>query len=119
MAMGLSAVGCGAVGWLMGPFAGNAAFGIWYRRLGPEIAGVSAVRIFYSVFATLCHREQCLHRNKSVVKPYTDICAIRKKKSSTNVSNATEPIPRASPWPTRCQTTTEKRSAVCKVTDNG
>ncbi|MCJ1474644.1 TIM23 complex component [Lambiella insularis] len=39
MAMGVGALGCGAVGWLLGPFAGNAAFGIWYRRLGPEIAG--------------------------------------------------------------------------------
>ncbi|MCJ1393726.1 TIM23 complex component [Xylographa bjoerkii] len=42
MAMGAGAVGCGAVGWLLGPFAGNAAFGIWYRRLGPQIAVVSA-----------------------------------------------------------------------------
>jgi len=38
MAMGVGAVGCGALGWLLGPFAGNAAFGIWYRRLGPEMA---------------------------------------------------------------------------------
>ena len=45
MAMGVGAVGCGAVGWLLGPFAGNAAFGIWYRRLGPEIAVVSAFEI--------------------------------------------------------------------------
>jgi import inner membrane translocase subunit TIM23 len=33
IAMGLSTVSCGAVGWLLGPFAGNAAFGLWYRQL--------------------------------------------------------------------------------------
>ncbi|MCJ1322752.1 TIM23 complex component [Xylographa vitiligo] len=38
MAMGLGAVGCGALGWLLGPFAGNAAFSMWYRRLGPDMA---------------------------------------------------------------------------------
>ncbi|MCJ1286624.1 TIM23 complex component [Xylographa opegraphella] len=38
MAMGVGAVGCGALGWLLGPFAGNAAFSMWYRRLGPDIA---------------------------------------------------------------------------------
>ena len=38
MAMGMGVVACGAAGWLIGPFAGNAAFGLWYRRLGPEIA---------------------------------------------------------------------------------
>ena len=38
MAMGLSSVGCGAVGWLLGPFAGGAVFGLWYRKLAPEIA---------------------------------------------------------------------------------
>ncbi|MCJ1402146.1 TIM23 complex component [Xylographa trunciseda] len=42
MAMGVGAVGCGALGWLLGPFAGNAAFGIWYRRLGPEMAVVGS-----------------------------------------------------------------------------
>ena len=41
MAMGVGAVGCGALGWLLGPFAGNAAFSIWYRRLGSEMAVVS------------------------------------------------------------------------------
>ena len=41
MAMGVGAVGCGALGWLLGPFAGNAAFSMWYRRLGPDIAVVS------------------------------------------------------------------------------
>ncbi|MCJ1377886.1 TIM23 complex component [Xylographa soralifera] len=38
MAMGVGAVGCGALGWLLGPFAGNAAFSMWYRRLGPDMA---------------------------------------------------------------------------------
>ena len=41
MAMGLGVAACGAMGWLIGPFAGNAAFSFWYRRLGREIAEVS------------------------------------------------------------------------------
>ena len=44
LAVGLSAVGCGALGWLLGPFAGNAAFGLYYRRLGPDIAVVSTAQ---------------------------------------------------------------------------
>ena len=30
----------GSVGWLLGPFLGNAVFGLRYRRLGGEIAEV-------------------------------------------------------------------------------
>ena len=41
MAMGLGVAACGAMGWLIGPFAGNAVFSFWYRRLGREIAEVS------------------------------------------------------------------------------
>ena len=41
MALGLLTLGSGAVGWLLGPFAGNAAFGMAYRRLGGQMAVVS------------------------------------------------------------------------------
>ncbi|MCJ1259539.1 hypothetical protein MMC24_007377 [Lignoscripta atroalba] len=36
--LGLATGACGAVGWLLGPFVGNAVFGLWYRRFGGEIA---------------------------------------------------------------------------------
>ena len=39
--LGLATGACGAVGWLLGPFVGNAVFGLWYRRFGGEIAVVS------------------------------------------------------------------------------
>lgn len=33
--------GSGAVGWLLGPFVGNAVFGVAHRRVGGQIAEVS------------------------------------------------------------------------------
>ena len=32
-ALGAATFASAAVGWLLGPFAGNAVFGLWYRRL--------------------------------------------------------------------------------------
>lgn len=43
MVMGLGVMGSGAVGWLMGPFLGDAVFGIRYRALRGEMAEVSGV----------------------------------------------------------------------------
>ena len=40
-ALGRFTLGCGALGWLLGPFAGNAAFGWYYRGLRKEITMVS------------------------------------------------------------------------------
>jgi len=36
--LGLGTFACGTVGWLLGPFFGNAIFNMYYRRLGPQIA---------------------------------------------------------------------------------
>ncbi|KAF2435100.1 Pam17-domain-containing protein [Tothia fuscella] len=36
--LGLSTVACGLVGWLIGPFFGNAVFNMWYKKLGGQIA---------------------------------------------------------------------------------
>lgn len=38
--LGLATAGSGAVGWLLGPFVGNAVFGISHRKLGAQIAAV-------------------------------------------------------------------------------
>lgn len=57
MAMGLSSVGCGALGWLLGPFAGGAVFGLWYRRLAPEIA---LVRIIFCTSQDFCKSSNTL-----------------------------------------------------------
>lgn len=40
--LGLITLGSGGVGWLLGPFLGNAVFGMAYRRVGPQIAEVSS-----------------------------------------------------------------------------
>ncbi|MCJ1482113.1 TIM23 complex component [Schaereria dolodes] len=45
MVLGLATVASGAVGWLLGPFVGNAVFGVVYRRVGGEIA--SKEKYFY------------------------------------------------------------------------
>ena len=39
--LGLATASSGAVGWLLGPFVGNAVFGMVHRRVGREIAEVS------------------------------------------------------------------------------
>ncbi|KAJ5623878.1 hypothetical protein N7510_000187 [Penicillium lagena] len=36
--LGLATAACGAVGWLAGPFVGNAAWGLVYRRYKPSVA---------------------------------------------------------------------------------
>lgn len=47
--LGLSTVGSGGVGWLLGPFLGNAVFGVVYGRLGGQIAEVSCLIFFFLV----------------------------------------------------------------------
>ena len=37
-ALGAATFASAAVGWLLGPFAGNAIFGLWYRRLRVDMA---------------------------------------------------------------------------------
>jgi len=44
--LGLSTVACGLVGWLIGPFFGNAVFNLWYKNLRPQIA--TKEREFYA-----------------------------------------------------------------------
>ena len=41
LVLGLATLGSGAVGWLLGPFLGNAVFGMAHRRVGLQIAEVS------------------------------------------------------------------------------
>ena len=43
MALGLLTLGSGAIGWLLGPFAGNWAFNMMHRRTAREMAVVSDV----------------------------------------------------------------------------
>ncbi|KAL9076792.1 MAG: hypothetical protein Q9161_000777 [Pseudevernia consocians] len=38
LVLGLVTMGSGAVGWLLGPFLGNAVFGMVHRRVGLQIA---------------------------------------------------------------------------------
>ena len=42
--------GSGAVGWLLGPFVGNAVFGVAHRRVGGQIAEVSFASLYVCVF---------------------------------------------------------------------
>lgn len=39
--LGLATAASGAVGWLLGPFVGNAVFGVMWRRSRLQIAAVS------------------------------------------------------------------------------
>lgn len=40
--LGMATAACGAVGWLVGPFVGNAVWGLVYRRYKPAVITVSA-----------------------------------------------------------------------------
>lgn len=59
--LGISVVGSGGVGWLLGPFLGNAVFGLRYRRLGGEIAEVS---VSASEFGRI-HRKETVANERS------------------------------------------------------
>ena len=37
MALGISTMGAGALGWLIGPFAGNAVFNLMHRKVKNDI----------------------------------------------------------------------------------
>jgi import inner membrane translocase subunit TIM23 len=40
--LGLGTFACGAIGWLLGPFLGNALFNMYYKRLGPQMRLVNS-----------------------------------------------------------------------------
>ncbi len=46
MVLGFCVLGSGGVGWLLGPFVGNAVFGLRYRGLRGEIERVSWMVLF-------------------------------------------------------------------------
>lgn len=48
--LGLITAGSGGVGWLLGPFLGNAVFGMAHRRVGAQIAEVSFCSGFFLFF---------------------------------------------------------------------
>lgn len=48
--LGLATAACGAVGWLAGPFFGNAIWGLIYRRYTPAVAVVRWVLAIATYF---------------------------------------------------------------------
>lgn len=53
LVLGLATMASGAVGWLLGPFIGNAVFGIVWRRSRGQIAAVSSIFVQYFSFSFL------------------------------------------------------------------
>lgn len=51
--MGLSTIGFGAIGWLLGPLFGNAVFNVLYRKWVPDIATVIRHRLQSGVYSDL------------------------------------------------------------------
>ena len=49
MVLGFCVLGSGGVGWLLGPFVGNAVFGWRYRGLRGEIERVSLMVLFLAL----------------------------------------------------------------------
>lgn len=47
--LGMATAACGAVGWLIGPFVGNAVWGLVYRRYRTAVAVVSVVRFLRGI----------------------------------------------------------------------
>ena len=52
--LGLATVGCGALGWVIGPFAGNVVFNTIYRRQWRQISEVDRFPLSLSLSLSLC-----------------------------------------------------------------
>ena len=104
-ALGLLTVGCGALGWLLGPFAGNAAFGAYYRGLRREIAAVST---------SLCGKGEWGIPGVIVLEgddgAWVADNGCRRRKSSINALSAIARTPPASRSRIPCRITMARRS---------
>jgi hypothetical protein len=94
--MGLCMIGCGGVGWLIGPFFGTAVFQMRYRSLRSLIQSVSL---------------------KS--QDWTELTVSRRKRSSFFESRNTESTQREARTKIQFQTTMEKRLEASKTIEDG
>lgn len=53
--LGLATAASGAVGWLIGPFVGNAVFGIIYRRFRTQFTVVSCPTLYLACLSQSLH----------------------------------------------------------------
>jgi hypothetical protein len=101
--LGMATAACGAVGWLVGPFLGNAIWGLVNRRFKTAVAVVSPFCLSFA----LVHDK--LDTNS----------IFRKRKSSLTESSDTESILHPILSRTPFQITTVKRLAASRAIDNG
>jgi len=118
MVTGLSAIGMLAVGWLVGPFFGNAIFNLRYRGIRGDIESVRLSPSCTSLLCILARLRQWLGSGEPE-KMTDSVCVYRKSANSTTASSvtaSTRPPPR---WRTPSPTTTARRSAAWQPTGGG
>lgn len=98
--LGIATATCGAVGWLLGPFVGNAVWGLVYRRYKMSVTIVSIC--YYSRVVALV----CLHY-------------LRKRRNFSTVSNDSGLTPLRTRLRTPSPTTMARKSAVFKAIGSG
>ena len=104
--LGLATAGSGAVGWLLGPFVGNAVFGMIHRRVGGQIAEVSDGPMSHT------RAKQVEGKDYEVEWRLIYTRCSRRRKISIGGSSDTESTPRANLFRTRYPTTMARRLGV-------
>lgn len=108
--LGLATAACGAVGWLAGPFLGNAVWGLVHRRYKSGVAVVSSPLI---ICKDLADQSSHITRNRAINTHN------RKKRNSTTESSVTAWTPLPTPSPTPSQITMARRLAASRATASG
>lgn len=95
--LGLATASCGAAGWLLGPFVGNAVWGLIYRRYRASVAIVSSPSYWTPSAYTMT----------------------RKRRSSSTASSASVWTPRRPRLRILCPITTVRKLAASRATGTG
>lgn len=104
--LGLATAGFGAMGWLIGPILGNTVWGLVHRQYRGGVAIVS----FSNLLPPNTHTDNLI---------LTMLLKYRKRKNSSTESSASVLTRLPTRLRIRFRTTTARRLAVCKGTDNG
>ena len=102
MAMGIICIGFGAVGWLIGPFAGGFLFRLTHRKVARAMEVVS-----------------CCPSLSYNLDELTRLARFRKRKIFISVSRSTEAILQGNQYRTPYRITTVKRSFRLEDTGSG
>jgi import inner membrane translocase subunit TIM23 len=87
--LGLSTVACGLVGWLIGPFFGNAFFNVWHKRLRGQIALVCDIPFSLNI----CVSRELILSSLNEQKEREFYARIKKFRVDPTSSSMQNPVP--------------------------